>query len=197
MGLPLPADRFDRDAYFAWEAEQPIKHEFVQGEVFAMVGARQSHVLVSLALAARSREHLRGSRCRAYTSGMKLEVKAADAVFHPDVMVSCDEADRRATIALNSPCLVVEVLSDSSAAYDRGGKFAAYRKLPSLQEYLLVDIEARRLELFRREAPGWVLHEAEAGSGGAPVQLRLDSIQLDLLEAEVFEDLDEDELPAA
>ena len=89
------------------------------------------------------------------------------------------------------------MLSETTAAYDRGAKFAAYRKLPSLQEYLLVDIELRRLELFRREAPGWVLHEAEAGADGAPAGLRLESIDLHLTETEVFEDLDEDEPPAA
>ncbi len=187
MGLPQPKDRFDRTDYLAWEAEQPTKNEYVAGEVFAMVGARQEHVLVSLALAARFREHLHGTRCRTYTSDMKLEVEAADAVFYPDVMVSCDEADRSRAVAIQAPSLVVEVLSDSTAAYDRGPKFAAYRKLTALQEYLLIDIDARRMELFRREPVGWVLHEP-VGEGDAAV-LRLDSIALDLTAADAFSDL--------
>lgn len=187
MGLPLPKERFDRIDFFAWEALQPTKNEYVAGEVFAMVGARQDHVVVSLALAARFREHLRGSRCRAYTSDMKLEVEAADAVFYPDVMVSCDEADRSRPVAIQAPCLIVEVLSDSTAAFDRGAKFAAYRRLASLQEYLLVDIDARRLELFRREPVGWVLHEPE-GMGEAAA-LPLTSIGLDLTAADAFADL--------
>ncbi len=187
MGLHFPQPRFDRASYLAWEAEQDNKHEFFGGEVFAMVGARQEHVLVSGAIFARLREHLPGKRCRVYTSDMKLDVLAADAVFYPDVMVSCDEADRQRHLAVQASCLVVEVLSDGTAAYDRGPKFAAYRQLPSLHEYLLVDIDRRQLELFRREAAGWVLHEAQ----GDPPQLWLASMELGLLSADVFGDLDE------
>jgi len=188
MALPQTETRFSRDDFLQWEANQPTKHEFVQGEVFAMVGARQEHVLVALAVAARLREHLRGTRCRAYTSDMKLDLVAADMVFYPDVMVSCDEADRQRPLALQAPCLVVEVLSDSTAAYDRGAKFAAYRLLQSLQEYVLVDVDRRRLELFRRQPQGWVLHEPE----GQPRQLLLESVGLALLDADVFSDLDDD-----
>jgi Uma2 family endonuclease len=203
MSVPQPTARFSRADYFEWEALQVGKNEYVAGEVFAMVGARQAHVVVSLALAARFREHLRGTRCRAYGADMKLEVVAADAVFYPDVMVSCDEADRQRDLALQAPKLIVEVLSDSTAAYDRGAKFAAYRKLDSLHEYLLVDIDARRLELFRREPVGWVLHEPAGAnepvtaspSGAAaepvPVVLHLASIGLELTGTDVFGDLQE------
>lgn len=193
MGLAQPRAGFDRAAYFAWEEQQADKNEYYAGEVFAMVGARQDHVVVALALAARFREHLRGTRCRAYTSDMKLEIVAADSVFYPDAMVSCDESDRQRALAIQAPCLILEVLSDSTAAHDRGAKFAAYRKLTSLQEYLLVDIDARRLELFRRESAGWVLHEAE----GNHALLRLDSIALDLTYADAFGDLDADQAPAS
>ena len=185
MGLQLAQPSLQRADFLAWEADQSGKHEFLSGEVFAMVGARQEHVVVSLALAALLREHLRGTRCRAYTSDMKLEVLAADAVFYPDVMVSCDEADRHRPLAIQSPCLVVEVLSDATAAFDRGAKFAAYRLLPALQEYLLVDIDRRRLELFRREPVGWVLHEPQ----GDPESLLLASVGLALREADAFGDL--------
>lgn len=187
MDLPRITDRFDRAAYFDWEDTQAEKNEFLAGEVRAMVSARQEHVIVAGALAARFRQHLRDTRCRAFVSAMKLEVDAADAVFYPDVMVSCDEADRQRSIALRSPCLIVEVLSDSTAAFDRGVKFAAYRRLASLQEYLLVDIDRRRLELFRREPVGWVLHEPQ----GDPAVLELTSIGLALTAAEPFGDLDE------
>jgi Uma2 family endonuclease len=187
MGLPQP--RFDRDAYLHWEAQQADKNEYLAGEVFAMVGARQDHVVVALALAARFREHLRGTRCRAYTSDMKLEVVAADAVFYPDVMVSCDEDDRQRELALRAPRLIVEVLSDSTAAYDRGAKFAAYRRLESLQEYLLVDVDARRLELFRREPVGWVLHEVAPADAGLDGVLHLASIDLGLSGHDAFDDL--------
>jgi Uma2 family endonuclease len=193
VGLPDFAARFDRASYLDWEEQQAEKNEFLAGEVFAMVGARQEHVVVAVALVSRFRQHLRGTRCRAYSSDMKLEVDAADAVFYPDVMVSCDEADRQRSIALRSPCLIVEVLSDSTAAFDRGVKFAAYRQVVSLQEYLLVDIDRRRLELFRREPVGWVLHEPQ----GDPVVLELTSIGLGLTAVDTFGDLDEAEAESA
>ena len=186
MGLPLPAPRFDVRDFLAWEAEQPTKHEFLAGEIFDRVGARQDHVIVALALASRLREHLRGTRCRAYTSDMPLHVLAANALFYPDVMVSCDEADRQRQVSVQAPCLVVEVLSDSTAAHDRGAKFMAYRQLQSLQEYLLVDIDRRHLELFRREAAGWVLHEPV----GNPRRLELASVGLELADDDAFGDLD-------
>ncbi len=187
MRLPLTKTPLDVESYLLWEAEQPTKHEFLGGEVFAMVGARQDHVLVALALAARLRQHLGGTRCRAYTSDMKLHVQATDAVFYPDVMVSCDEADRQRAQALQAPCFIAEVLSDSTEAVDRGLKFMTYRQLPSLQEYLLVDATRRRMELFRRESAGWVLHDAQ----GNPATLALTSVGLTLTQEDLFEDLDD------
>ena len=112
---------------------------------------------------------------------MKLDLVAADMVFYPDVMVSCDEADRQRPLALQAPCLVVEVLSDSTAAYDRGAKFAAYRKLESLKEYVLVDVEAQRVEVFRRNDENhWVLYDYGSGETVAfaslSLQVRVDEI---------------------
>jgi Uma2 family endonuclease len=187
MRLPLLKQKLSRADYLAWEAAQSNKNEFLAGEVFAMVGARQAHVLVAGALNSLFRDHLRGTRCRTYISDMKLEVDAADAIFYPDLMVSCDEADRQATLTLRSPCLIAEVLSDSTAAFDRGHKFSAYRQVPSLREYLLVDADARRLELFRLQEAGWVLHEPKQATG----LLKLESIGLDLDMRRVFEDLDD------
>lgn len=97
MALPHPAARVDRQDYFAWEAEQPVKHEHVAGEVFAQTGARQNHVLVAGNCFAALRQRLRGTPCRAYISDMQLEVVQADAVFYPDVVVSCHPEDLLAT----------------------------------------------------------------------------------------------------
>src|SRR5574337_922710 len=186
MGQALAKPDFDRAAYFEWEAGRDDKHEYLAGEVFAMVGARQEHVVVAGAMFARFREHLRGTRCRAYVSAMKLEIAAA-AVFYPDVMVSCDDDDRRASLALHSPCLVVEVLSDSTAAADRGAKFAAYRAIAGLRDYLLVDIDARRLELYTRQSEGWLLRETTS----AQPWVELGSIGLKLTRDDAFGDLDD------
>ncbi|HRP66499.1 MAG TPA: Uma2 family endonuclease, partial [Thauera sp.] len=95
MGHAQEAASIARQAYLDWEAEQPDKHEYIAGEVFAMVGVRREHALVGGALYARLRSHLKGSRCHTYVADMKLFVAAADAYFYPDVMVTCDERDRR------------------------------------------------------------------------------------------------------
>jgi Uma2 family endonuclease len=192
MGLPQPVAHFDFETYLAWEAEQPEKHEFVRGEVFAMSGARRAHVTVSGNLFAAFKSHLRGGSCRPYIADMKLRVEAADAVFYPDVMVTCDRRDHAADLVLHHALLIVEVLSDSTAAYDRGAKFAAYRKLESLREYAVVDIEARRVECFRRNAANhWVLYDY---SGAGICEFA--SIDLKLPLADVFEDVEAQDLEA-
>ena len=186
MGEALPRTMMDRDQYLRWEAEQQEKHEYLAGEIFAMVGVRREHALVAGAIHATLRQRLKGSPCQVFVADMKLRVDAANAFFYPDVMVTCDPRDRSAETAISHPCLVIEVLSDSTAAFDRGQKFAAYRRLESLREYLLVDIEARRLELYRREGAHWLLLETQ--EDGAP--LRLESVGITMDPGDVFEDLD-------
>lgn len=187
MGMPQPSPAFSFADYLAWEAEQPEKHEFVRGETFAMTGARRVHVTVAGNLFAAYKHHLRGTPCRTYMADLKLRVEAADAGFYPDVMVSCDRRDHAADLYLSHALLVVEVLSDSTAAYDRGGKFAAYRQLASLQEYVVVDVDARRVECFRRDAENhWVLYDY-AGEGDC----QFASIGLTMPLAAVFEDLED------
>ena len=185
MALPRPAPRFDRQDFFAWEPEQPVKHEYVAGEVFAQAGARQNHVVVALNIAGALRQRLRGTPCRAYISDMQLEVAQADAVFYPDVMVSCHPEDLAAERVLHHPRVIVEVLSDSTAAYDRGGKFAAYRMLESLQEYVLIDPERRSLEIFRRlPSNDWLL-----ATGDSARALVLATLDMEIGFDEVFEDV--------
>ncbi|HRP24295.1 Uma2 family endonuclease [Thauera sp.] len=185
MALPQPAPHFERRDFFAWEAEQPVKHDFVAGEVFAQAGARQDHVVVALNIATSLRQKLRGTPCRAYISDMQLEVVQADAVFYPDVMVSCHPEDLAAERILHHPRVIIEVLSDSTAAYDRGAKFAAYRLLDSLQEYVLVDPDRRSVEIFRRlPSNDWLLATGDSARGVVLTALELE-IGLD----EVFEDV--------
>ena len=185
MALPHPAARFDRQDYFVWEHEQPVKHEYVAGEVFAQAGARQNHVVVAGNCFAALRQRLRGTPCRAYISDMQLEVAQADAVFYPDVMVSCHPEDLAAERVLHHPRVIVEVLSDSTAAYDRGGKFAAYRMLESLQEYVLIDPERRSLEIFRRlPSNDWLL-----ATGDSARALVLAALEMEIGFDEVFEDV--------
>jgi Uma2 family endonuclease len=167
MGIPQPSLTFNFDDYLAFESAQVEKHDYVRGEIFAMAGARRAHVTVSLNLAIAFKTHLRGTPCRTYMADMKLRVEAADCSFYPDVMVSGDARD-------------------STAAYDRGNKFADYRKLPSLQDYVVVDIDSRRVECFRRNADKhWVLYDVE-GDG----ECEFASIGFSMPLAAVFEDVE-------
>lgn len=182
-----PYRLLDESEYLTLEARSPVRHEYVAGEIFAMTGASVRHNIIALNLATALRTHLRGTPCRALMEGVKLYLKKERSYFYPDVMVTCDERDRRAELAIEHPKLIVEVLSDSTAAYDRGVKFAAYRKLADLQEYLIVDIAQRRLELYRRAADHWLMFDS-AGDGPA---LQLQSVDMPLSPAEAFEDLDD------
>lgn len=186
MSIPAIQPTFDADAYLAWEDQQAEKHEYIRGEAFAMVGARREHVVVALNLATAFKQRLRGGPCQAYFSDLKLRVEGADAFFYPDVMVSCDPRDHAASQFVAHPTLIVEVLSESTAAFDRGDKFAAYRTLPSLQEYVLVDIAARRVEVFRRTADqDWLFHAYLLADGDC----RFPALGLSIPFEEIFENL--------
>lgn len=176
MGVPAEKLPMSARDFLTWDATQTVRHEFVAGEVFAMAGAGEAHVTVALNVAMALRQHLAGTPCRTFITDMKLRVEAADAFFYPDVMVTCSAADAADPLVKRDPVLLVEVLSPATAAFDRGDKFAAYRQLPGLREYLLVDTDSRRCDLYRKGGDGlWVLHPFDAGQ-----TLRLESVALDL-----------------
>jgi len=143
MALPQEKTVFSPQEYLDWEAQQPDKHEYVAGEVFAMVGARRVHVAIAGNLAAALKAHLRGTPYRAFTAGMKLHVAAANAFYYPDVLVTCDARDLAAERFMENPAVLIEVLSESTEAFDRGEKFETYKLIPTLREYLLVPTAGR------------------------------------------------------
>ena len=188
MALPQTQETFDFDAYMAWEEHQEARHEYVAGEVFAMSGGSDAHATIGLNVATALRGLLRDGPCRAFASGMKVHIEAADAAVYPDVFVTCDPRDRTdsARLAKAHPSLVVEVLSPSTAAWDRGRKFELYQQIPELREYLLIEQDRIHADLFRRNAEGlWVLHPAAPGA-----TVRLESVGLELPLAEFYEDVD-------
>lgn len=136
--------------YLEWEATQEFKHEYVDGEVFAMTGGTIPHNLVGGNLYALLKSHLRGKGCRVFIADVKVQIAEARSYCYPDVMVSCDERDREAIQLIQHPCLIVEVLSPSTEGYDRGEKFRRYRQLPSLQEYVLIDATQMSVDRFSR-----------------------------------------------
>jgi len=137
--------------YLAWEAEQTDKHEYFAGDVFAMAGAGDAHVTISLNVAAALHAHLRGKPCRTYIADMKVRLAIAGkpVFYYPDMVAVCDPTDREPYF-IAAPCLIVEVLSESTERIDRREKFLSYQTLPSLQAYWLVAQDASRVEVFRR-----------------------------------------------
>ncbi len=194
MGAPQPQPAFGIEDFLAWEAEQSERHEYLGGEVFAMTGARDAHNTIALNVASTLRNALRGGPCRVYIADMKLRIDAADAVFYPDVLVTCDARDRGsdADTAKRHPALIVEVLSASTAAYDRGLKFELYRRIDSLREYLLIEQDRRHVDLFRREPDGrWLLQSA-----GPEGSIDLDSVAMRIDLRTIYEDVDFSAAPA-
>jgi Uma2 family endonuclease len=145
------------DDYLAGEAIASVRHEYVDGHAYAMAGADEAHVTVAGNVFALLKAHLRGGPCRVYISDMKLQVAQANAYFYPDVFVTCAPADAERRQAKEEAQVVIEVLSDSTEGYDRGEKFGHYRRLPTLEEYVLIDPRRRSVEVFTRRDEGWLL----------------------------------------
>lgn len=150
MGQPLA--RLTLAEFLEWEDGQEARHEFVLGETYAMVGGLRTHGRVVMNLGRHLGNALEGSRCEVYAESMQLQVE--QNICYPDVFVTCDPRDLTTERVFVAPTLIIEVLSPSTGNYDRGLKFALYRRLASLKEYVLIDPEARRIESFRRTDTG-------------------------------------------
>lgn len=177
--------------YLAFEAASETKHEYVNGEVFAMAGGSIVHGALAAAVIAALSNVLRERTCRVLSSDVRVRVKATGLSTYPDVSVVCakimvDPDDEHGVL---NPSLIVEVLSDSTEAYDRGAKAAHYRRIPALREYVLVSQSEPLIEVYRRNERGnWELvAEARAGaraelaSCGEPIFLDVDAIYRDPL----------------
>lgn len=188
MGQAAQAAVFTASDYLAWEPAQRDRHEYLDGEVFAMAGAEDRHVTVSGNLYMALRQHLSGSPCRTFMSEMRLQVAAANSYFYPDVMVTCSAADRASALVKTAPKLIAEVLSPSTAAFDRGLKFSHYRSLPSLEEYLLIDLDTRCTDVYRKGTDGlWVLHPFARNDA-----VMLASVALTLPAAQLFAEVQDE-----
>ena len=148
--------------YLAFERTSNVKHEFCDGEIFAMAGGTPSHAALGLAVGSELRLQLVGGPCRAYGSDLRIRIPATGLGTYPDATVICGEsvADPEDENTLVNPVVIVEVLSPSTEAYDRGEKFEHYRQLPSLQEYILVSHREPLIEVFRRDNGAWKRLEA-------------------------------------
>jgi Uma2 family endonuclease len=172
--------------YLEFERASDTKHEYLDGRIYEMVGASENHNLICIYTSAALISKLRGRPCKVYPSDMRVQVQPSGLYTYPDLSVVCGEAqltDDRFDTLLN-PIILVEVLSPSTEAYDRGQKFQHYRQLESLQEYLLIAQDSPRIERFLRQDNGvWVFNDAV----GLESSLALTSIDCTLPLAEVYE----------
>lgn len=187
MTLPAPKQRFTRRQYLKLEAAATVKHEFHAGEILAMSGWTYRHSRISANLIREVGLRLKGSPCFVLESNMRVRLAVEDRYVYPDASVVCgepqfDPEDENHTTIIN-PKLVIEVLSESTEAYDRGAKFTAYRDLKSLEEYVLVSQDQPLVETFVRQAEGFWLFSAAQGQQ-AVVPLR--SVRIEVPLAEIY-----------
>jgi Uma2 family endonuclease len=181
MTLPSRARyRYSYDEYLAFERDSLLKHEYVDGDIFAMAGGSRRHSALASRISS-ALENGRGPGCTAFQSDMRVRVLATGRATYPDASLVCgpiegDPADPSDT-TISNPALIVEVLSPSTEENDRGGKWQDYQLLPSLREYVLVSQSAPRIEHYRRlGSGGWEYHDVREGSlqldSGALLDLR-------------------------
>jgi Uma2 family endonuclease len=173
------------EAYLELEKTSEVKHQFVAGEVFAMVGASLKHASIVLELGMRLHAALKGRPCRVFTSDVKVRIDEADAFYYPDVVVTCDEGDLSRTHHLERPKLVIEVLSPSTASFDRGMKLDHYQLLDSLQEYVLVHQDEPRAVRMRRTGDATWSYEIVTAGG----HLTLETVGVDIALDALYADL--------
>ncbi|GAB4025186.1 Uma2 family endonuclease [Spirosoma gilvum] len=152
------------DVYLQQEREAAFKSEYVAGDIIPMAGASTNHNRVKENIAIEIGFHLRGKGCRSYSSDQRVNVPTDSLYAYPDVVVVCGPNQYHDDVqdTLTNPMLVAEVLSPGTAAFDRGDKFALYRHSPTFQEYLLIDSEKIRAEVFRKHEQGYWFLASEA-----------------------------------
>ena len=180
-----PYTTYSESDYLAYEAQSPVRHEYIAGEIFAMTGASIRHNVIAGNLFAELRNHLKGTPCRALLEGVKLRLRKEQSYFYPDVMVTCEdrlqELDSQQQI-VEAPLVVIEILSPTTEATDRREKLRAYRTLPSLKEYLLVSQEQAQVEIYRRRGDiGWDIITYEPGD-----TVEIASLEIKLGMAEIY-----------
>lgn len=181
--LTAATPSISEDEYLAGEAVSEVKHEFIGGQGYAMTGASDRHGLIANALAFALTPAVRRKQCQLFIADMKLRLEIGDETvfYYPDLLVSCNAKDREKFFR-SAPCLIIEILSESTARIDRREKLLAYQTIPSLQSYLLVEQERRHVELYRR-ATGW---QAERYNDGVlPMECLDTSLSLDDIYADV------------
>ncbi|MFB8796591.1 MAG: Uma2 family endonuclease [Microcoleus sp.] len=155
---------FTPEEYFIWEEQQLERHELIDGRVYAMSGGTRNHSDIAGNFLATIKPHLRGSGCKTYNSDCRVNILNTSNYTYPDLSVTCDPRDNSSTQYITYPCLIVEVLSDSTEAYDRGKKFDKYRRNPNLVDYVLVSSDEMAIDIYHKNDAGdWLILSYRAG----------------------------------
>lgn len=182
--------------YLRFERQSDVKHEYFRGELFAMAGASDNHVTIFMNTSYVLVGQLKGRSCRTYGADMRVKVSPTGLYTYPDLVVVCGRPrfeDKELDTLLN-PTVIVEILSKSTEAYDRGEKFAQYRTLDTLTDYLLISQDKPHIEHFTRQQGGvWLFSE----SAGLDAVMPIESIQCQLPLAEVYDRVEFDQTPPA
>lgn len=174
------------EEYFAWEEKQLEKHEFIDGEVYAMSGGSVNHGRIAIKFTSMFDAHLDNNGCIIGNSDIKVNIVETSNYTYPDVSVTCDDRDKTTTQYITYPCLIVEVLSDSTEAYDRGSKFRMYRNNPILQDYLLVSSSKIEMDLYHKNDAGdWMIINYQTGD-----TVELKSINLSFPIEQIYRNLE-------
>jgi Uma2 family endonuclease len=180
------SSQFTPEEYFAWEEQQLEKHEYIDGEVYAISGGSKNHSLISVRFITLFSNHLESSGCETGNSDLRVNIVETANYTYPDVSVTCDDRDKTTTQYITYPCLIVEVLSAATEAYDRGGKFRMYRSNPVLQDYLLVSSTTIEMDLYHKKDTGeWIIINYKEGD-----TVELKSINLSFAIEQVYRGLD-------
>ncbi|GAB4519112.1 MAG: Uma2 family endonuclease [Anaerolineae bacterium] len=186
--MALPLDRkihFTRAEYLALEEVSDVRNEFVNGQIYAMSGAGERHIDIVTSLSSLLYTHFRGGQYKVYQNDMRVLVE--QNFYYPDIVVVCGErkfANVSGAATLTNPTVLIEVLSPSTEAYDRGKKSQEYRSLPSLQAYVLVSQERATVECYTRQAEGsWVLTSAD----NVQSDIHIPPLNLSLSLADIYE----------
>ena len=175
------------EEYLERERHSPIKHEYLDGDVYAMAGTSKAHNLISLNLALLLRTGLKNSPCQTFIADIKVNIANQKYYFYPDLVVTCDEQDDLNAYAVTSPKVIIEVLSESTESFDRGKKFQYYRTIPSLQDYILVSSQEYAVEIFHRmEGDRWMLETYQ----GLEAIAQIASLDLNIPLAEIYATLE-------
>jgi len=191
LAVPNNDHYFTPEEYFVWEAQQLEKHELINGRVYAMTGGTRNHSDIAGNIMTIFKTHLRGSGCKVYNSDCRISIIGTHDFTYPDLSVTCDQRDKKHPLYITYPCLIVEVLSPTTEAYDRGKKFARYRRNPSLIDYVLVSSEEMAIDIYHKnEAGDWLILSYRAGD-----VVEFKSINLRVTIEQIYEEIIFEESP--